>query len=445
MAVLTVGSGLQYSTIAAAVAASHDGDVVQVQAGTYTNDFATVATKITLEGVGGMVHMLATEAPPNGKAILTTNTDVTVDHFEFSGAAVPDMNGSGIRYQGGNLTISNSYFHDNQEGLLANPDLSGSITIKRSEFAHNGAGDGYSHNLYVGDVGNLTISDSYFHDAVVGHEIKSRAETTSITNTRVFDNQGSASYSINLPNGGHAVLTGNTIQQGPNSENAHIITYGEEGNLHTTAGLTLSDNTVLNDSPSPSANLLWNATSSVASISDTKVYGLTDEQLTSGPAAVSGTTHLSGEPVLDTSHPWVTTADPDPVPTPEPEPEPAPPPPAGLTKVGTKHADFLSGGEGSDTLDGGAGNDILLGGPGGDLFIMSRHAGHDTIVDFDAAPAGGQDHIDLTALGVTAENFGNMVRISDHHGNAVVSIGHARVELLGVQTSSLGASDFILG
>ncbi|HEY0206490.1 MAG TPA: right-handed parallel beta-helix repeat-containing protein, partial [Acetobacteraceae bacterium] len=113
MAILTVGAGMQFSTIGNAVRASSDGDTVQVQAGTYVNDFATVNTKITIQGVGGMAHLVATVAPPDGKAILTTNTDVTLDHLEFSGAAVPDQNGAGVRYQGGNLTVTNSYFHDN--------------------------------------------------------------------------------------------------------------------------------------------------------------------------------------------------------------------------------------------------------------------------------------------------------------------------------------------
>ena len=63
--ILTVGAGQQYATIAAAVAAAQDGDVVQVQAGTYVNDFATVTAKITIEGVGGMVNLVATTAPPN--------------------------------------------------------------------------------------------------------------------------------------------------------------------------------------------------------------------------------------------------------------------------------------------------------------------------------------------------------------------------------------------
>src|SRR4051812_36912724 len=184
MATLTVGAGKQFGTLASAVAASHDGDVIDVQAGTYTNDFATINTKITIEGVGGMVKLVATQPIPNGKAILVTNTDVTLDHIEFTGATVADGNGAGIRYQGGALTIKNSYFHDNQDGLLAASVAGGTISISNSEFAHNGAGDGLTHNLYVNEIAKLTIDNSYFHDAVVGHEIKSRADMTVITNSR---------------------------------------------------------------------------------------------------------------------------------------------------------------------------------------------------------------------------------------------------------------------
>ena len=114
MTTLTVGAGKQYTTIAAAIAASRDGDVLAVQAGTYTNDFATINTKITIEGVGGMVRLNATQAPPNGKAILTTNTDVTIRDVAFSSAKVADGNGAGIRYQGGNLVVEDCLFAHEQ-------------------------------------------------------------------------------------------------------------------------------------------------------------------------------------------------------------------------------------------------------------------------------------------------------------------------------------------
>lgn len=312
MATLTVGTGQQYATLAGAIAASSDGDVLRVQAGTYTNDFATINTKITIQGVGGMVQLLATVAPPNGKAILVTNTDVTIDHVEFSGTKVADMNGAGIRYQGGSLTITNSYFHDNQNGILGGPSIAGTgvITISNSEFAHNGAGDGYSHNLYVGDVASLAIDQCYFHDAVVGHEIKSRAEKTTITNSRIFDGlTGIASYSIDLPNGGNVLIQNNVIEQGPNSQNPAIIAYGEEGSLRASSALSVAGNTILNDLTSSSASAVWNAASTVTAIvTSNAFYGLTASQIVNGLASVSGSTMLTAEPVLNTSSPVIPAA-----------------------------------------------------------------------------------------------------------------------------------------
>ena len=306
MATLTVGAGQQYSSISAAVAASHDGDVVQVQAGTYTNDFAEIKTKITLEGVGGMVHMVSTGSIPNDKGILITDTDVTIDHFEFSGASGASGNDAGVRYQGGNLVLTNDYFHNNQDGLLANPSSTGTITIKGSEFASNGAGDGYTHNIYVGDIAKLSISDSYFHDAIVGHEIKSRAEVTEITNTRIFDNQSTASYSVDVPNGGQLTMSGDTIEQGPNSGNPNIIAYGEEGSLHAGSAINLSALTVLNDLGK--GTLLWDASNTAGTLDAAKIWGLTAAQLVSGSGVTAtNTSYLASEPALDTSHPWSAT------------------------------------------------------------------------------------------------------------------------------------------
>jgi len=313
MTTLTVGAGQAYSTIAAAVAASKDGDTVQVQAGTYVNDFATINTKITIQGVGGMVNLVATVPPPDGKAYFTTNTDVSLDHLAFSGVQVADQNGAGIRYQGGNLTVTDCYFHDNQDGILGTPGVAGTgtVTIKNSEFAHNGAGDGYSHNIYIGDVASLVIDNSYFHDAVVGHEIKSRAEQTTITNSRIQDGpSGTASYSIDLPNGGTAVIQNNTIEKGPNAQNPAIIAYGEEGNLRSNSSLTVTGNTILNDLNSGSSVAVWNAAGARANVTGNATYGLSAGQIIRGVASVPGNTTLVAEPALVTTSPWAGTPTP---------------------------------------------------------------------------------------------------------------------------------------
>ena len=299
MSILTVGPGQTFATLAAAITASRDGDVIQVQAGTYTNDFAEITTKITIEGVGGIAHLVATVPPPNGKAILVTDTDITLTNLEFSGAQVADGNGAGIRYQGGNLIINNSIFHNNQDGLLSAADPTGTITINNSEFYSNGTGDGFTHNLYVGVVGTLTVNNSYFHDAIVGHEIKSRALTTIIQNSVIADGPTStASYSIDLPDGGNAIITRNLIEQGPLSQNAAIIHYGGEGGPYPGSSLVINNNTILNDLASSSARAVLNHTSITVSFTNNQVFGLTSGQIASGALTQSNTTFLTTEPPI---------------------------------------------------------------------------------------------------------------------------------------------------
>src|SRR6478736_1066455 len=200
MAILMVGPGQQFSTIHDAVNASASGDTIEIQSGVYNDDFLTIRHNLTLWALNGQVFMTADQNAPNGKAIITEGgqgVSVTIRGFDISGARVTDNNGAAIRYEGGNLVLGHSYIHNNQEGLLATPPANlfgrGVIVIGNSEFASNGDGSGFTHNIYVGDLKQFTINASYIHDAIVGHEIKSRAETTIVTNNRIFDNTGSAS------------------------------------------------------------------------------------------------------------------------------------------------------------------------------------------------------------------------------------------------------------
>ena len=334
MTTLNVGAGQAYATLAEAVSASRDGDVIAVQAGTYVNDFATISTNISIVGVGGMANFVANAEPPNGKGILVTQSDVTIENLSFSGATVPDGNGAGIRYDSGNLVIKNSYFHDNQNGLLANADPDGTIRITGSEFADNGAGDGYTHNLYVNDIASLVIDDSYFHDAIVGHQIKSRAQSTTVTNSRIYDGSGTGSYSIDLPNGGVGVIRNNIIQQGPNSDNPGIIHYGGESEAYAGSSLTIADNVVVNDLSSSSARLLSNATTVTASMSGNEVSA--SPRIRSSPAwrASSARPSLPSVPHSTPARPGSTAA----------PPSSAPPGPDTLS--GTAGAETMAGGRG---------------------------------------------------------------------------------------------------
>jgi len=315
-ATLHVGRGQTYHTVAAAVAAAVDGDTILVKAGIYTNDFSEIEHKITLQSVGGMSVLRATENIPNEKAILITDTDITIDGFIFTGAHVTDAegaNGAGIRYQGGNLTIRKCWFYHNQEGLLGDA-VPGTIKIDRSEFSFNGnatgPGAGTTHNIYAGNNTLLDIENSYFHHAILGHEIKSRAFTTRINNTRVTDGpRSTASYSIDLPNGGIGTITNSIVEQGPDSVNGGIIVYGEEGNLNPSLGLAMQNVMIVNDLTQhvPTGVALYAPIT--ATLSNASVYGLTQDQLTSneggqGGFEITGTTWLDHRPHIPGKHPF---------------------------------------------------------------------------------------------------------------------------------------------
>ncbi len=314
MSTLTVGQGQEFSTIAAAVAASQNGDVIEVQAGTYVNDFVTITDSITLQAVGGMVNVVATEPPPDLKGIFTIGTsksapDVTINGFSFSGNAIPDAagdNGSGIRYQSGNLTLNDDLFYHNQMGLQATPFVegTGTVTVNGSEFLDNGLATGVDpntglpgHNIYINRIASFTMTNSISEGAIEGHEVKSRALNNVIENNVIMDGSSTSSYSIDLPDGGNAIIENNLIEQGPDGGNPNIISYGEETPklYNLGANLVVSGNAIVNDMKSASARLLWNNDPNVtAQVTNNSVWGLTSAQLVHGPRVTNGVTYPTG-------------------------------------------------------------------------------------------------------------------------------------------------------
>jgi len=227
---LFVGPGQTYSTIRAAAAAAVNGDVVVISAGDYRGDVTSWRqSNLTICGAGGRARLFADGQQAAGKGIwVIGGSNVVVDSIEFHDAKVPDQNGAGIRAEGNGLTIINSGFYDGENGILG-PDA-GDLTIIRSEFARNGFGDGYTHNIYVGPANKVNVVSSFFHEAKIGHNFKSRARETRIENSYFMDGpSGTASYQVDVPNGGTVVLRGNMLQKGPRADNSTVINYGSEG------------------------------------------------------------------------------------------------------------------------------------------------------------------------------------------------------------------------
>ncbi len=102
--------------------------------------------------------------------------------------------------------------------------------------------------MYIGNVRSFTLLGSYTHDAVVGHDVKSRADTNFILYNRIQDSDtGTASYDIDLPNGGANFIIGNVIRKGPRAENGTVVTSGEEGATNPVQEFYMVNNTVVND------------------------------------------------------------------------------------------------------------------------------------------------------------------------------------------------------
>jgi hypothetical protein len=250
--VLSVGPGKAYAKPCQAIAAAHVGDTIQVDAagnGSYDGDVCTWSTSgLTIEGVNGRPHIAAAGQNSDGKAIwVISGSNTTIRNVELSGAVVADMNGAGIRLEGPGLTVIGSYFHDNQDGILTNANAASDVLVDSSEFADNGADDGYSHNIYVGRVRSFTLRYSYSHDAKGGQLVKSRADVNDILYNRLTGEGGASGIELDLPNGGASRVIGNSIEQGPNTTRPILLGYGLEGASNPNSRLAVVNNTLVSD------------------------------------------------------------------------------------------------------------------------------------------------------------------------------------------------------
>jgi hypothetical protein len=291
--VLRVGGTDGFKTVAEASAAARDGSVIEINAGEYPDDIVVWRhNHVTVRSIGGRayVHGMARIAfaqdddSRNGKGLwVVRGNRMRIENMEFSGARVTDQNGAAIRGEGRDLSICNGYFHDNENGFLGGAH--GTLTIEYSQFARNGRGDGYTHNVYV-TAGNapgdrLVFRHNYSHDARIGHTLKTRARENYILYNRFADEtEGTSSYNIEVPNGGLTYVIGNVIQQGEHTDNATMVSYGAEGLVSGRVhAFYLINNTFVNDRGSGGF---------VATSNDTAVFRSTNNLFVSGGTVYAG-------------------------------------------------------------------------------------------------------------------------------------------------------------
>jgi hypothetical protein len=229
---LRVGPERTLKTPSDAARLAHAGDIIEIDAGLYLNDYASWNQEnLTIRGMGGMAHLQSTELIPNGKAIwIVGGNNIQIENVEFSGARVEDTNGAGIRHEGGNLTLRNTYFHHNEFSILTGEDRSASLDVESSRFWFQKRQNTFSHGIYIGALKRFTLRGSHIKGTDRGHQIKSRALENHILYNRIEDvPKGNSSRLVDLPNCGLSVILGNDLQKAVSTQNVDVIGYGAEG------------------------------------------------------------------------------------------------------------------------------------------------------------------------------------------------------------------------
>ena len=183
-----------------------------------------------------------------GKAALVLRGRAAqIEGITFQNLYVPDGNGSGIRLERGDLTVSDSIFRDSEQGILTHNDPQATIRITRSTFRHLGRCDrglDCAHSIYIGHYGRLIVRDSRFEAGTGGHYIKSRAQAVEIVHNSFDDSAGRATnYMIDLPNGSAGLIESNIMVQGKDKDNySAFITIAPEGRERDSSPLVIRGN-----------------------------------------------------------------------------------------------------------------------------------------------------------------------------------------------------------
>lgn len=186
--------------------------------------------------------------PCEGKgALVLRGRSARVEGMVFANIRVPDKNGAGIRLEKGDLAVTQSWFRDSEQGILAGHYPAGAITVDKATFSRLGTcegGGGCAHSIYVGSYGALSVTRSRFEAGRGGHYLKSRSARVTVSDSSFDDTAGrGTNYMIDLPAGSTGSITGNWFVQGRNKENhSAFIAVGAEERENSSDGLAISGN-----------------------------------------------------------------------------------------------------------------------------------------------------------------------------------------------------------
>jgi hypothetical protein len=221
------------------------GDIIEVDPGTYADACeltasGTAVAPITLRGLPGTlplfdatgVDLSGVGSTPRAIFQFANGSFWVVQHLELENAANTSANGAAFRATAGahDIVIEDVSVHDCQDGMMS--DGVATVVVQSSDIFHNGAGDGFSHNLYMqGD--STTLIGNHIHDSNGGQNVKLRSRYAALF-FNLIENAGN--YEMDLIQGpltsdanANAVLIGNIIVRPPTSNNnSQVILFGTD-------------------------------------------------------------------------------------------------------------------------------------------------------------------------------------------------------------------------
>ena len=273
--VIQVGPHRAFTLPSQAAAIARDGDLVTIDTGIYRDCAIWRAPNLTIEGRGPNV-VLADRICDDRGIFIVTGAHVTIRNLTFSGAHGQGHNAAGVLGLGDGLTVENSRFLDNENGILLGGGPASQVRITGSIFQGNGSCEGAcAHGVYAGaPIARLEVAYCRFLDTKTAHHIKSRARETNVAHNEITDgDSGTSSYLIDIPNGGNISIEHNTMQKGVKSSNPAVaISIGEGPDRNVTEWLIVRDNDLDSALPEPTI-FVRNSTPTPAILTSNRLRG----------------------------------------------------------------------------------------------------------------------------------------------------------------------------
>lgn len=264
-----------YATIQSAINAAVSGDIINVAAGTYTEDLTIPVGKTGLEIVGagsgstiiqGVDRVLSTSFP-----LADPNIDISGNGTKIHGFTIQNPSWLNNYYSSGmvigatNVEIYNNAFkvagsddlNDVSQGLqtVFNVDISG-LNIHNNTFTHLAASVAGYEGIYVNKnsgVGTITITNNTFSGEIL------RAITTEASSTTISNNSIITSLAPGFPGGWQGInvtyanglgtvstisVTGNTVKGTGSGGFQYGVSVGAAANNNILTAISITNNTI---------------------------------------------------------------------------------------------------------------------------------------------------------------------------------------------------------